>query len=455
MKLGLYIAVCTLALVPAIAFAQSVPQCDTPEQKVQCQKEYDALQQEIAQWQKVLDDTKAKKNTLQGDVTALDAQIKKAQAEIRQRNITIGKLSDQIVQKTAVVHTLEQRLDAGMESLAKLLRQKNEAEQQPLVVLALSSNNLSDFFSDVQNIDSIDQNLQALFAELRSTKEQTEKEKSALAKQKDAQVDARYEVQIKESQIKEDQNQKKDLLAITKNQEAQYSQVLAERQQRAQQIKNALFNLRDTTGISFESALNYATLASQKTGVRPAMILAILSQESDLGKNIGACLVASLETGDGVGKTSGTFYQKVMKAPRDTQPFESIMSALGLNWAIAPVSCPLGTTYTSSRGYGGAMGPSQFIPSTWQLFASRINKALGTSGTPNPYDPQTAIVATALYLSDLGAGLQTYSAERNAACKYYSGRACDTRRPTNYTYGDSVLKKAKTFQDNIDFLNNL
>ena len=438
-----------------LAFAQvdatAPPLCDTPAQKAQCQAEYDQLQQEIAEWQKVLDDTRAKKNTLTGDVSALTAQINKAQAEIKQRTVSIGQLQDQIQQKAATVQTLEDKLATGMDSLAKLMRQKNEAEQQPLAILALSSDNLSDFFSDAQAVDSIDRDLQVLFEDLRQTKDQTQKEKDVLAAKKSAQEDARFVVQTKQKQIKTDQDQKKQLLAITKNQEAEYAQVLAERQRKAEAIRNALFDLRDTQGISFESALQYATVAEGKTGVRAAMILAILSQESDLGKNIGSCLVTNIDTGDGIGKTNNSFYEKVMKAPRDTGPFQAITSALGLAWATTPVSCPLGKVYSSSRGYGGAMGPSQFIPSTWQIFSPRLQTALGVS-QPNPWNPQDAIMATALYLADLGAGSQTYSGERNAACKYYSGRSCDTRRPTNYTYGDSVVKKAQTFQDNIDFL---
>jgi membrane-bound lytic murein transglycosylase B len=113
----------------------------------------------------------------------------------------------------------------------------------------------------------------------------------------------------------------------------------------------------------------------------------------------------------------------------------------------------LGYKYSASRGYGGAMGPSQFIPSTWQLYAPRIESATAVS-TANPWDPRDAIMATALYLSDLGAGLQTYTAERNAACKYYSGRSCDSRSPPNASYGNSVTAKADTIQQTIDYLAN-
>jgi membrane-bound lytic murein transglycosylase B len=97
------------------------------------------------------------------------------------------------------------------------------------------------------------------------------------------------------------------------------------------------------------------------------------------------------------------------------------------------------------------MGPSQFIPSTWELFDARLKNALGTPLT-NPWDAKHAIMATALYLADLGADGNSYTSERNAACRYYSGRACDTKRPENQTYGNKVMQKAEKFQQDIDFL---
>jgi peptidoglycan hydrolase CwlO-like protein len=435
------------ALLPHPAYAL------TDQEKAALRVEYDQLQAEIAQWQQVLDDTRSKKAGLQGDVTALNAQIAKATAEIAQRNNTITTLASEINQKSAQIDTLEEKISAGQESLAKLLREKHENETQSLVIMALSSENLSSFFSDVTDIDAIDRQLQDLFAQLRSVKDETQKEKEELDDKKSAEQDARHDVEVKKTQVAATQAQKKELLTETTAQEKSYAEVLAERQQKAEAIRSALFDLRDTQGISFGTALDYATQASVKTGVRPAFVLAILSQESDLGKNIGACLVSSLDTGDGVGKNTGTAYQKVMKAPRDTVPFEQITNSVGLNWSTTPVSCPLGKTYSASRGYGGAMGPSQFIPSTWQLYASRIESATGVS-TANPWDPRDAIMATALYLSDLGADAQTYTAERNAACKYYSGRSCDSKSPPNASYGNSVVAKADTYQQNIDYLKN-
>ena len=433
------VSIILFSLAGGVVNAQTL----TPEERTKLQAEYDQLQQEIAGWQKVLDDTRAKKNTLTGDVTALDAQIKKAQKEIQQRSITITTLGSEISQKTDTIRTLEQRISAGKESLSKLMRQKNETEQLSLIILALSSDDLSGFFGDVQAIDTINGRLQDLFADLRGVKKQTEAEKAALNQKQNAELDAKHEVQVKQAQIKENQAEKKQLLDITKKDEQSYQVVLAERQKRAQEIRNALFELRDSAGISFESAMRYATEAQTATGVRAALILGILRQESNLGTNVGQCLLVDAATGAGKGKNSGTLIAKVMKPDRDVQPFLDLMDRLNINPYAQPVSCP------QSVGYGGAMGPAQFIPSTWKLYENRLARTLGVS-VPDPWNARTAVMAMAIYLGDLKADRGTYSAEREAAARYFAGGNWKTRGALNYAA--SVLAFADKYQKDIDFL---
>jgi len=381
----------SFAYQPFIAVPTAQAQILSPEQKAKLQAEYDQLQLEIAQWQKVLDTTRAKKKTLTGDVTALDAQIKKAQKEIQQRTISITTLGSEIIQKTAAITTLEQKLAAGKESLAKLMREKNEMETIPLALLALSADSLSGFFADVQSIDTINQDMQDRFAELRGVKAETQKEKEALDARKAAELDARYEVQQKQNQIKENQQEKQQLLAVTKKDEQSYQAVLSERQKRA---------------------------------------------------NVGQCLLTDPATGAGKGKNSGTPINKVMKPDRDVQPFLDLMSRLGADPYNTPVSCP------QSVGYGGAMGPSQFIASTWKLYEKRIAAAAGVS-VADPWSPKQAVMATALFLRDLGASKQTYSAEREAAGRYYAGA---NWKRSGLSYAASVLSFAEKYQKDIDFL---
>lgn len=438
----------------SFAESEDCPSSMSASECARLKAEYNDLQAEIADLQKNLDVLVSQKNTLKGDVSLLTAEITKAEKEIKQRAITLTTLNSEINQKLANISSLEKRIENNKNLLANLLKKKNQNEVEPIFYLLLSSADLSSLIIDVDNISSVNQGLQSLFAELQAVKAEKEKEKQVLDSKKDKELDAKYEVEQKKKAIAKDEAEKKELLNIAVKTESNYQQVLADRQRKAEAIRSALFDLRDAGGISFAKALDYANYAGEKTGVRPAVILAILSQESDLGKNIGSCYISNLTTGDGVGKNTGSPFQQVMKAPRDTVPFERITDGLGLTWATTPVSCPLGATYYVGRGFGGAMGPSQFIPSTWELFVPRLQKALGVS-LPNPWDPKHAIMATALYIADLGASSGTYTGERNAACRYYSGRACDTKKPYNSSYGNSVIAKAEKFQADIDFLKNL
>jgi len=80
--------------------------------------------------------------------------------------------------------------------------------------------------------------------------------------------------------------------------------------------------------IEFGTALSYANDVNSKLGVDPAFLLAILTQESNLGANVGQCYLTNPDTGAGVGKNTGTPFANVMKPTRDVQPFLEITNAL-------------------------------------------------------------------------------------------------------------------------------
>lgn len=411
----------------------------TAAREAELRAELARIEQEQAETQKILQDTQKQSSSIERDLTLLNARNKAAQLEIQKKNLLIQNLGSDIVTRTKKIETLQERITRGEESLAQLMRKTNEIDSYTIPEIVLTNGNLTDIMSDLDNFDSIQISLKSLFASIRADQDAAEREKKALGAKQDEATDAKMVIQGQKKEIEKNQASKKTLLAISKNEEKTYEQLLAEKKKKAAQIRAALFALRDTAAIPFAKALEYANKASEQTGIRPAFLLAILTQESALGKNVGSCYLTDKDTGAGIGAKSGTYIKNVMKPSRDVGPFLKITSELGIDPYKTLVSCP------QSIGWGGAMGPAQFIPSTWEMFAPRIATLLHVS-TPDPWRPEDAFMASAIYLTDLGAKAGSYTGERNAACKYYSGSSCK-KGSINSTYGDQVMNKALNIQD--------
>jgi len=146
-----------------------------------------------------------------------------------------------------------------------------------------------------------------------------------------------------------------------------------------------------------------------------------------LGQNVGKCT-----------------YDTAMSPTRDIPIFLAMMQELGLSPFSQKVSCA-----QSYGAYGGAMGPAQFIPSTWKLYQARIAKASGQN-PPNPWDPRTATFATAIYMEDLGADAQTPAAERRAALKYLAGS--HWQNSAYAFYGNAVMGYVDQYKQDISVL---
>jgi hypothetical protein len=333
--------------------------------------------------------------------------------------------------------------------LAQILRKKNEIDNTTLTEMLLSNKRISDFFLDIDNFQVVNKALQNSVNIITGVRTTTAEEKDTLEKKKLEQANLKNQIEADKKKTESQKADKNILLANSKAQEKSYADLLAQKKSQAAKISAALFKFRGGQGIPFGDAYRFAKEASQATGVRPAFILAILKQESNYGKYDGGCVLIDK---DGTGKelSTGEILPNVMKPTRDLQPFITIVQDLGFDLSTQQFSCPITAKVNGKYSdYGGALGPSQFIPSTWLMFKGRIEAALSVAHA-NPWNPEHAIMATALYMKDLGA--QSQSAERDAACKYYSGRGCSAPGVQNAFYGNSVVSLAADFQKDIDVI---
>ncbi len=445
-------------LVPYSAFAQTAAQAVAQRQQA-LQSQLDSIESQIAAQQRLLDTAQNQHQTLQTQINAFDAEIKKTQLQIQAINLTITQLNGSIGVHNQTLSELSAQLGAERESLAQILRQTQMLDDYSVVSVALGSQDVSGFFSDLDAFTFIKSSLADSFSQIRTTSSSTEAEKEALLGRLAEQEQLRTVAQLAAQQVRAQEREKQQLLTQTKGIEANYQKLIATNQKTAAQIRSELFLMRDSAAIPFGTALTYAEAAEKATGTRAAVTLGVLKQETNLGENLG----------------TGSW--RVDMAPNRDQPvFTYITQVLGLDPDKMPVS------RKPSYGWGGAMGPGQFIPSTWVCYGGfinsqsntcsppsgatlsfwpgpwkyvaskdRVRRLLGASVPSNPWNAQVAIMATAMLMADNGAGAQTPAAERLAALRYFAGWSGASNKAYAF-YGDGVMEFASQFQQDIDQL---
>ena len=439
-----------VAFFIAVTFLFSASAPLFAETRQELEQELVDLENQIKSLTQSISSTQQQGASLKTDISILNQKIAQSKLKIQAHTKAISQLSQNITEKNRTIGELDAKMDREKQSLGQIMRKTMYLEDFTLVDFGLQSKSLSSFFEDADSFATVNKALGKSFDDIRATRGELEEVKSELLDAKDQEMEKKLAQELEKKKVETNQKEKSTLLTVTKNQESEYKKVLAAREKDAAQIRAKLFDLRDTGSISFGQAYDLAVLASKGTGVRPALVLAILMQESSLGINVGACYLSDPLTGAGVSIKNGQSKPRTMNPTRDVPIFTSLLSRLGRSVDKTPVSCWI-PMYSGGNpsGWGGAMGPSQFIPSTWKLFETRIEGITG-SGVADPWNPRDAITATAIYLSDLGATSGNESSERNAACKYYSGRSCSSGPGAGY--GNSVMRKIANIQADIDKL---
>jgi len=451
-SIAFIVLICFLGITGKVLAVDCSDSSYAKDHEAYCRDELKNIEAELASLIKQVENQNKKSTNYASEVNKLTTQINALKVKIKARSLVIAQLKNNINKKLNTINSLSEKIKREHESLAQLLRNTNEFDNENIVHLILSDESISDFYSDLESYASIKQAVKSSVEEITGVKIETEEQKKDLEVKQDAELDAKYELESAQKKAAQLEAENSKLLAASKDKEAAYKKLAADRKSKADAIRSALFRLAgiaESQAIDFGTALRYANEAKDKFGIDPAFLLAVLTQETNLGANVGQCYLTDQITGAGVGKNTGKEFKNVMKPmglsgrKGDIEDFLSITSSLGRIWNKTAVSCPI----PSVGGYGGAMGPAQFIPSTWAGYVSRLKNVLGHS--PDPWEPRDAFFASAMLLTDKGAVGNSASTQSRAACSYYgtTGSSC--------AYSRSVMSiKMNKIQPNIDLLSD-
>lgn len=418
-----------LKISPVSADIQGVE--DVIEEK---SKQIQELERQIQELARQAEQKRKETRTLENEVGRLDSQIRIIELEVRRTQITINQVNGEIAETSKKIQEAEETIGKHRLALAQAIRILSQNDNKSLTEIIFKYDSLSDFFSNLYNIqttqDSLKvsiQNIKVLKTGLEETKEELRSKKLELDRYKLIQeIDKRSVNNIKK--------EKNNLLKDTRGKESQFQKLIQQSKFDIERIREQVFFLQQN-GISVEDAVKFGQLAALRVGIRPAFLLAILEIESGLGKNVGK------------GNWLDDMYEcylrlrKPERAETEKASFFAIISKLGLDPNSVKVS------KEPNYGCGGALGPAQFIPSTWLAYEEEVARLTGHN-PPNPWSIEDAFMASAIKLARGGADGKTIPGEDKAARIYISGRGSCRSRICNY-YANAVKRKAEQIEKNL------
>src|SRR3989338_8906891 len=250
-KIIVFIIAVGLFFISNAATAETIDPQKIKEQRKKLEKELQEYEFQINRYQKLIEE-------------------KQIQATTMERDIAIEELAQELAEKENSIAKLVKKSEAIKESLAELLRQVYEIEQNSLIELILNKEEFSDSFKEIDSLELAQSSLQDSLGALRISNKQLEEEKNSLEERQTEEVRLKITQELSTETIKEKEKEQKEILKITRGKEKEYQKFLKEQEKSAATIRSRLFLLAGPPAIPFEKAIEYANLAFNTTGVRPA-----------------------------------------------------------------------------------------------------------------------------------------------------------------------------------------
>lgn len=235
------------------AFAASAGVIDDIKLKIsQKEAEIKELEEKAKSYKETVDKTRKEKNTLANRLKILDTEVKRLSAEIGITQNKIFQKKLRIEELLIDIDSKEFEIKRQKNNLSHVLRIIYENDFEPKLITFLKHKNMASFFSDVKYLVLFQGELSDALEVLKNFKTnlETEKNDEAIKKQELSELEA--ELEGKNEALKDEQNEKKDILAKTKKKESKYQALLSDTQKKREEIQKEIFELEDKLRLTID-----------------------------------------------------------------------------------------------------------------------------------------------------------------------------------------------------------
>ncbi len=244
----LLIAVCRL---PAAGVSASKID-DLKRQIKETNSQKAEIEKEIAQYRRQIDSTIGKKNTLKNELYRLELNAKQLNASIHLTKKKIEESALNIEKLTMEIAGKTDDISRRKKIMGEIIRQMNESESRSLVEITLMNDRFSDFFGDLERMKSVQTKIKENLNELREARTVLSGKKEREQKEKRRQERLRADLLDQKYLVNRNKANTRELLAETKNKEANYRKLLKEKLAKKEAFERELAEMESQLRIEID-----------------------------------------------------------------------------------------------------------------------------------------------------------------------------------------------------------
>ncbi len=206
-------------------------------------KEIDALNKEIEQLGQKIETTTATGQTLQGAIknlnnsgVQLNSQVKLTENKISKTDLSIQEIGFEIGSK-------EDKINQNLDIIANTIRNINFSENISAIATILSQKNLSSVWENLDTLEKFQTSIKDQIHSLRGFKTELEIKKAQTEKLKKEYEGLKSQLVDQKKIVDQNKKEKATLLSATKNEEANYKKILAEKKALSDAFLKEIFDI--------------------------------------------------------------------------------------------------------------------------------------------------------------------------------------------------------------------
>jgi murein DD-endopeptidase MepM/ murein hydrolase activator NlpD len=198
------------------------------------------IEKEIAQFEADLKKVGAEKNTLQKAINQLELERKKVQADVRYTEQKIYATDLELSKLILEIKSTEADIMTQKAAIAETIRASYKANNQSIIEVLLEHEHLSEFWSSLDTMLHVQNSISERVASLDSLKLALDEKRGETTDRRGALVDLKDQYDDQSTVLANNRAERAELLAATRNEEAEYQKLIKAKQAAREQINKEM-----------------------------------------------------------------------------------------------------------------------------------------------------------------------------------------------------------------------